>query len=131
MRTRITAATLILVTTILNGCESMDARSELSRDEAMTAYQNERRKRWIFQQTGTNTPTQQEAPLHGDEYKLALDRLRGLRKRLDATEDLKEASLILDEMSRTILEARRVLWERGEAKPKKEYGPRLKSERRD
>jgi hypothetical protein len=50
--------------------------------------------------------------LQVDSYKTALDKVTELRQKLEATADPKEASLILDEMTRAIFEARRALWEK-------------------
>ena len=51
-------------------------------------------------------------------YHQSLEKVGDLRKKLDTIEDPKEASLLLDEMSRAIMEARRALWERERAKKK-------------
>lgn len=117
-RSRRIAAALATAAIFATGCESVDADVELSREEALTAYHDERNKRWAFQTSVKSTAKDAEL-LRGDRYKLALDQLRALRRKLDASQDPKEASLLLDEMSRTILEARRVLWEREEIKLKK------------
>jgi hypothetical protein len=53
-----------------------------------------------------------------DDYKTALDKVSNIRARLDTVDDPKAASLLLDELSRAIDEARRALWLREQAKKK-------------
>jgi hypothetical protein len=53
-----------------------------------------------------------------DGYKAALDKVSDIRARLEAVDDPRAASLLLDELSRAIDEARRALWVREQAKKK-------------
>jgi hypothetical protein len=58
-------------------------------------------------------PLQEVAP-----YAVAVDRISEHRIKLETATEPKEASLLLDEMSRAIDEARRALWVREQAKKK-------------
>jgi hypothetical protein len=47
-----------------------------------------------------------------DGYEAALDKVSELHEKLDTTTDPKDASLLLDEMTRAIFDTRRALWVR-------------------